>query len=317
MVWVEPDIRDWIVGEVQILHGKTELSLSQLIGWLGIRRSKYYDWAQHVGEPWHCSNSIPRQHWLLPEERRAILDYARSHPGQGYRRLTYMMLDENIVAVSPSSTYRILSEEGLLKRWNSKKTTKKGKGFHQPDAPHQHWHTDIKYVNFHGTFLFLMCVIDGYSRFIVHHELRTSMQEYDVQITLQRALEKYPGVHPRMITDNGPQYIAKDFAEFIRFKGLQHVRTSPAYPQSNGKIERFHATINQECLQRQSLINLEDARRQIASYIDYYNTKRLHSAIWYLTPEEVLNGKMTERLQERKEKLDVAAEHRKNLQRAA
>ncbi len=93
----------------------------------------------------------------------------------------------------------------------------------------------------------------------------------------ERALKKYPGYKPRIISDNGPQFISKDFAEYLKFVGLQHIRTSIAYPQGNGKIERYHRTIHEECLMKTSLVNLDDARKQIASYIDYYNTKRVHS----------------------------------------
>ena len=240
-----------------------------------------------------------REHWLLPWEYERIIRYYEAHREEGYRRLTYMMLDDHIVAVSPATTYRVLSGAGLLKRWNTNAGAAKSHGFQQPQAMHEHWHTDIKYVNFHGTFLFLISVIDGYSRYIVHHELRTSMQEFDVQLTVQRALEKYPGVFPRIITDNGSQFIAKDFAEFIRSRGLHHVRTSIAYPQSNGKIERFHRTASEECLRKSSCVDLEDARRLIATYIEYYNTKRLHSALYYLTPEDVLMGRANERIHER------------------
>lgn len=89
------------------------------------------------------------------------------------------------------------------------------------------------------------------------------MQEYDIEITIQRALEKYPSYKPRIISDNGPQYISKDFAEYLKIVGLQHIRTSIAYPQSNGKIERYHRTIHEECLMKKSLINLKDAHKQI------------------------------------------------------
>jgi len=61
------------------------------------------------------------------------------------------------------------------------------------------------------------------------------MTEADIEIILERAKERYPGVKPRIISDNGPQFIAKDFKEFIRISGMTHVRTSPYYPQSNGK----------------------------------------------------------------------------------
>jgi putative transposase len=84
--------------------------------------------------------------------------------------------------------------------------------------------------------------------FLLHWELRTAMTELDVEIVLQRARERYPGTSPRIITDNGPQFIAKDFKEFIRLAGLTHVKTSPYYPQSNGKIERWHQSLKVDCL---------------------------------------------------------------------
>ena len=307
---MEPDVRDQIVRELYKLQERTGLTMSTLIAWTGISRSKFHQWGKLTGSPRRERKAIPRSHYLLPEEREAILAYARSHAENGYRRLTYMMIDEDVASVSPSSTYRVLLEGGLLHRWNRSESGK-GRGFHQPGRPHEHWHTDIKYVNFQGTFLFLISVIDGYSRFIVHHELRASMEEYDVQITLERALENYPQERPRLITDNGSQFIAKDFAQFLRLKGLQHVRTSIGYPQSNGKIERYHATINSECLRRKSMITLDDARRQIAQYVEFYNTKRLHSALFYLTPEDVLFGRMRERIAEREDKLFRAAERRR------
>jgi len=223
-----------------------------------------------------------------------------------------MMLDEDVVAVSPSTTYRVLKVAGLLNQWNTKKSLSKGKGYKQPAEPHKEWHTDIKYVNFRGTFLFLIGVMDGFSRYMVHHELRINMTEYDVEITIQRALEKFPNVSPRIISDNGSQYISKDFRSFLKETGLQHIRTSVRYPQSNGKIERFHRSINSECLKSHSLIDLEDARKQIAQYITYYNTKRLHSALYYITPEDFLNGKADDILKTRQKKLNDALDSRKN-----
>lgn len=275
---------------------KTEIPMQSVLKLIGLRSSKYYTWIDRKEQLNNHNGHIPKKHWILGWERESIISYAKKHKGEGYRRLTYMMLDENIVAVSPSTTYRILKSAGLLNRWNKVKSSSKGKGFNQPVAPHEHWHTDIKYVNFRGSFLFLISVIDGYSRYIVHHELRQNMQEFDVEITIQRALEKYPGFKPRIISDNGTQFISKDFNEFLKFVGLQHIKTSIAYPQSNGKIERYHRTIHEECLMKTSLINLDDARKQVNDYINFYNIKRLHSAIYYLTPDDFLNDRIEERL---------------------
>ena len=308
--WVEPDIRDNVVEFINVITPKIDVKTKELLSLIGINSSKYYSWVGRKGKTNNHNGKIPRKHWCLDWEREAIINYAKAHSGEGYRRLTYMMMDEDKVAVSPSTTYRILKATGLLNRWNKVKKSDKGGGFVQPTAVHQHWHTDIKYVNYHGTFLFLISVIDGYSRYIVHHELRQNMQEFDIEITIQRALEKHPGCKPRIISDNGPQFISKDFAEYLKFVGLQHIRTSIAYPQSNGKIERYHRTIHQECLMKTSLVNLVDARKQIASYIDYYNAKRLHSSLFYLKPEDFLLDRIEEKLNLREKKLKEARKNR-------
>ncbi len=128
------------------------------------------------------------------------------------------------------------------KRWSSRSQdrhpSKKGTGFVKPTKVHQEWHVDTNYINTGGRFYFLISVLDGFSRYIVHWELRQTMKELEVELIIARATEKHPGVTPRIISDNGPQFIAKDFKELVRQYGLTHVRTSPYYPQSNGKLER-------------------------------------------------------------------------------
>src|SRR5205809_442849 len=109
-------------------------------------------------------------------------------------------------------------------------SSKKGTSFEQPLAGHQDWHIDVSYINISGTFYYLCSILDGCSRYIVNWDLRESMTEADIEIILERAKEKYPEAKPRIISDNGPQFIAKDFKEFIRISGMTHVRTSPYYP---------------------------------------------------------------------------------------
>jgi len=280
----------------------TQYHLKSVLNLIGISTGKFYQWAGRTGDENKHNGKIPKDNWLLDWEKDAIITYARKHPAEGYRRLTYMMMDDDIVAVSPSTTYRVLKAAGLLNRWNAVKRSLKSNGFVQPSEIHQHWHVDIKYVNFKGSFLFLISVIDGFSRYIVHHELSMNMQEHEVQVTIQRALENHPGYHPRIISDNGSQFISKDFAAFMKLAGLQHLKTSVAYPQSNGKLERFRRTIHEECLMRSSMITLEDARNQVQQFIGYYNTKRLHSSLYFLTPEDFFCNCIDSKLQVRESK---------------
>lgn len=201
----------------------------------------------------------------------------------------------------------------MLNKWKTNKTSSKGDGFKQPNKPHKHWHTDIKYVNFRGTYFFLISVMDGYSRYILHHELRANMTEYDVELTIQKALDKHPKEKPRIISDNGGQFISKDFQEFIKIAELTHIKTSVAYPQSNGKLERFHRSIGIECLNTKSFISIEDARDNIKKYIEFYNTTRLHSALGFLTPVIFLMGNPKEHFKIRDEKLMDATKNRKQF----
>lgn len=216
-----------------------------------------------------------------------------------------MMLDADVVAVSPSSVWRVLQRRGLLSRWNGK-SSRKGTGFEQPPHPHQHWHIDISYINVSGTFYYLCSILDGYSRSIVHWDLRESMTEAEIEVIVQRAREKYPEAKPRIISDNGPQFIARDFKEFIRVAGMTHVRTSPGYPQSNGKLERWHKSLKTECIRPGTPLTREDARRLIQNYVHHYNTVRLHSAIGYVAPQDMLEGRQAEIYAERDRKLEKA-----------
>jgi transposase InsO family protein len=294
--------------------GKTGLAIERLLEWLDLSSGKFYDWAQRYGRTNQHNGSVPRDFWLRDEEKRAILDFQELYPLEGYRRLTYMMIDADVVAVSPSSVYRVLSEAGRLRQW-SLRPSKKGTGFEQPLAPHEHWHVDIAYINIHGTFYYLCAVLDGASRYLVAWSLRQSMTEADVEILLQRAREKHPEARPRIISDNGPQFIARDFKEFIRISGMTHVRTSPYYPQSNGKLERWNKSIKSECIRPGVPLSLDDAERLIAQYIQVYNEQRLHSAIGYVTPRDMLEGRRAEIHAARDRKLALARQRREQAAR--
>jgi putative transposase len=306
---VPHDVRDQIVDFVRCWSEKTEIGAGRFIGWLGVTASKFYSWRERYGRVNEHNGWIPRDFWLEDWEKKAIVDFHLKNPLEGYRRLTFMMLDADVVAVSPSSVWRVLGQAGLLKKWNGKES-RKGTGFEQPLKPQQHWHIDVSYINICGTFYYLCSVLDGFSRFIVHWDLRESMTEADIEIILQSAREKYPDAKPRIISDNGPQFIARDFKEFIRISGMTHVRTSPYYPQSNGKLERWHQSIKRECIRPGTPLSPEDARRLITSYVDHYNTVRLHSAIGFVTPSDMLAGRQAEIHAARDRKIEEARQQR-------
>jgi len=304
------DTRDEVVDYVRHFSDRTALPARKLIRWLGIARSKYYGWAKRYGQVNEHNAWVPRDHWLTTREKDAIVKFHFEHPREGYRRLTYMMLDADVVAASPASVYRVLREAGVLRRRNGA-ASKKGGGFTQPVGPHEHWHVDIAYVNVCGTFYYLCSVLDGFSRYIVHWEIRESMTEGDVELVLQRAREAFASARPRVITDNGPQFVSRDFKAFIRLCGMTHVRTRPYYPQSNGKLERYHKTLKRECVRPGVPLSLADARRLVGRFVETYNTQRLHSGIGYITPADKLAGRAEAIWAERERKLAAAREARR------
>lgn len=280
------------------------MALKVFIKALRIRREKYYQWSARYGRLNEHNGEVPRDHQILPEERDKILEFYKKNSLEGYRRLTYIMIDSDVVYVSPSTTYRILKAAGVLISWE-RKPSKKGKGFHQPSAAHHQWHIDITYIKIKGVFYYLIIVLDGYSRYIVSWDLRERMTEADIEIVVHRGKEAFPTANPRVISDNGSQFISKEFRVFLAQVGMTHTTTSPYYPQSNGKLERCNKTIK-EFLRTMYIADSKDGLRLIGEFIGYYNTQRLHSAIGYVTPKDKLAGNEQQIFNTRDEKLENA-----------
>lgn len=308
---MEPDTRDAVVDFVNQWTLRFDcIATKSVLSWLQLHSGKFYEWKKRYGTVNNHNGNVPRYFWLLPEEKDKIVRFYLDHQLDGYRRCAYMMIDSDVVYCSPSTVYRTLSEADVLRRWN-RKASKKGTGFDQPEKAHEHWHTDISYVNISSTFYYLVAVLDGFSRYIVHWDICESMKESDVQLVIQRAKERYPAATPRIITDNGKQFTGREFKELIRLHGMTHVTTSPYYPQSNGKIERFHKTIKGECIRPGSPLTQEDAKRLVGKYVTEYNEQRLHSAIGYVTPKDKLEGNADRIHSERDHKLEQARTMRK------
>ena len=86
----------------------------------------------------------------------------------------------------------------------------------------------------------------------------------------------------------------QNLKDLIRISGMTHVRPSPYYPQSNGKIERWHKSLKGEYICPGTPLSLEDARRLVKGYVEHYNNIRLNSAIGYITPKDMLAGHQQE-----------------------
>lgn len=125
-----------------------------------------------------------------------------------------------------------------------------------------------------------------------------------------------PEAKPRIITDNGPQFITRDFTNFIRLCGMTHVRTSPYYPQSNGKLERFNQTLKTNAIRPKAPSLLEEGEHIVDDFVTHYNETRLHSAIGYATPADKRAGREAEIWAVRDHRLEAARARRKERRAA-
>lgn len=292
------------------MNSLTDIPFAALLRWCELCPRKFSRWRERYGKANEHNAPVPRDHWLEEWEKSAMIDYARQHPLEGYRSLTFMMLDADIVAVAPSTTYRVLKAAGLIGR-SGGKPSRKGTGFVQPLAPHEHWHVDFSYLNIGGVFYFLCAVLDGCSRMVLAWDIRPTMREIDAEIVLQKAREAYPEARPRIITDQGSQFKGREFKAFIAQWQASHVMTSPYYPQSNGKLERFHQTLKDQAIRPLTPLDVEEAKRITGDFIDYYNTTRLHSAIGFIAPKDRLEGRHEQIHADRDKKLEEARRRRK------
>ncbi len=157
----------------------------------------------------------------LPEEKAAVIEYALKHPELRHRELAWRMVDEDVVYVSSSTVYRILREAKLVCPWR-RRTKRHREEAEKAWRPNQIWATDIKYVWVGDRHYFLVCFLDEYSRYIVHHELLLGMDGATVSVAAQAALEQLPKdtagkllARPAIRSDNGSCYISREFGRKI------------------------------------------------------------------------------------------------------
>ena len=288
-------------------------SQRHICGQLGLVWSRYQRWRRLAAAKQSLADGHGGGNCLgaaLPWEREAVIEFALKHPTDGYRYLTWQMIDEDVACLSESSVYRILASEGLLCRW-TRPPRPMGDPPPKPNQPHQRWHTDIMHLRLADRWYFLVSFIDAYSRYIVHWELLTSMTASDITLAQLAALEKYPAAKPEIVTDHGSQYTSKEYAALVKRFELNHVLCRIAHPQSNGIIERYHRS-TREALQQDPAANLLQARELIEQWVTTYNENRLHAGLGYIQPHEYFQGDPASRKYQRQLKLKRARKLRQH-----
>ena len=258
----------------------------------------------------------------MDEEREKIVNYALEYPDIRHRKLAYRMQDENIVYVSPSSVYRVLKDNDLIpsQDYHQKKDAD---GEIEVEEPNQMWHMDITYIPVGNQHAYLISVLDGYSRYIIHSKLSFTMRTEDVKEVLSRALFKSnlyevpDNEKPVLISDNGTQFVSNNFRTFLKNLDIDHIRTAVDHPETNGKIEVFHKTLKHENVYiKDEYSSFYEAKEDIKKFIDKYNEQRLHQGIEFVTPYQKYTGKDKEIIKKRKENHQAAIKRRKRLNKS-
>ena len=288
---------------------------------LGIHKRTFYNW-YHAYSKEGIDGLLPKKRssrqWnrIPDEERRFIVDLALEHTELSPRELAVKITDEQQLFVSESSVYRILKARGLIAPPAHTFIAAANQFHTKTRFPNEMWQTDFTYFKIKGWgWYFLSTIPDDYSRYIVYHELCSNMKAEDVKRCVEKAMKR-AGIGkknaPRLLSDNGSCYIAKDLGEYLSLdQGIEHIRGKPLHPQTQGKIERYHRSIksvvlldNYYCPQQ-----LVDA---INGYVEYYNTKRYHESLDNLTPEDVYLGRGEQILKLRQEIKEKTIRQRRN-----
>ena len=310
-------VRGQVVEDLGVQRIRTGYGLGGMLRLYGIPRSTYYSWFDSSGalkppegKRVRCLTEI------TPEEIEAVVAYRKRHSEVGYRKLCWMMVDENVACLSEASVYTILSARGLLYGWARPEAEGAGKEYrHKPKHPHHHWHTDIAYLKIRNVFYFLIMVLDGYSRFLLDWDLMTDMAGSSVELFLQRAKEKYPHAHPMLIHDNGSQFVSHDFKRLVTTLKIQSVPTRRNHPETNGKAERWNKSVKHEAIRPNCPASYGEAWEILNEYAYAYNYQRLHAGIDYLRPSDLFFGRKETVLKERNEKLKQARQRRIEINR--
>jgi len=292
----------------EIIHlvDHSNLSIRKTLAELDVPRSSFYRWYQKYQKDGYeglaDKKAGAKRIWnKIPEEvKERVVDMALSNPEKSCRQITWQFVDQEGYFLSESSVYRILKSYDLVQSPMFEMIGAKEK-FEKPTSfPNELWQTDFtQFRILNWGWYYLSTVLDDYSRYILSWKVSRTMNVEDVKRTLEMALEK-SGLsrarvrhRPRLLSDNGPAYISKAMAEYIKKKDMEHVRGAPYHPMTQGKIERWHRTMK-NVVRLENYYSPEELKAAIARFVDYYNNERYHESLENVTPADVYYGRNEE-----------------------
>jgi len=299
-----------IIRTVETSH----LPVRRTLDKIGIPKTTFYAWLDRYAaggfEALEDRKPRPRRIWnrILDEIRDKVIERALDEPELSPREVAVAFTDAEKTFVSEASVYRILKAEGLVTS-PAFIVMKAADRFANPTtAINQLWQTDFTYLKVTGWgWFYLSTVLDDFSRYIVAWKLCTTMSAADVTATLELALQASglehtnPDRQPRLLSDNGPSYVANDLSDWLEAQGMRHTRGKPYHPMTQGKIERWHLSLKSRILLENYYLP-GDLERAIDDFVQHYNHRRYHESLDNLTPADVYFGR-GDRIRKRREEI--------------
>ncbi len=232
-----------------------------------------------------------------------LSEYIQTPDGQayGYRKLTVWLRREQGLQINKKSVYRLLNEAGLLqgRRFPAAvgRPARRLARNRVVTGPNQLWETDLKYGYVSGVdrFFYLCSVIDVFDRSILGYHVGWTCTAEQALRALSAAADRRradwaPGTTPAIRTDNGPQFTSHAWANGVEDLGIEHERIPNATPNKNAHIESWHSVLERECLGNQVFESLAEAYEALATWITYYNDRRMHGSLQDWPPARFYRG---------------------------
>lgn len=266
----------------------SNLSISRQCALLFIKKSSYY----------YKPKGLTQRDLKIMQ---VIDEIYTQHPYFGARRMSEHLVPFGITIgrKAVSRYYRIMAIEAIYPKMNLSKRNQAHKIYPyllkgvEIIKVNQVWSTDITYIRMAQGFVYLVAIIDWFSRYIVSWKVSISLESDFCIDALEEAIIKYG--HPEIFnTDQGSQFTSKDFTDRLIKREIKISMDGKGRALDNVFIERFWRSLKQEKIYLMVLNTVKEAKNAITDYINFYNRKRMHQSLEYLTPEQVYFTKIIE-----------------------
>lgn len=277
-------------------HTCPETSLHRLCGLFGKSRQAYYKWVeQKTQERFH--NTIILN---LVDDIRACI------PRIGTRKLFHMLGPEfsaHGIKIGRDKFFDVLRSANMLVRPKKKYTqTTDSKHFMRKYtnlikdvdfvAPNRLWVSDITYIKVGNKWNYAIFITDYYSKKVVGYNVDKTMDSAFCELALQQALSQWTNRAEQLIhhSDRGLQYCSNLYTNRLKSNQIAISMTESGDPRENAVAERINGIFKSDFNMDKTFANLEEAQKEIEQMVHYYNSKRPHSSLDYLTPNEAHEG---------------------------